>query len=147
MPLIAPRRTALAAIIAAAACSSDTVGGAIIVSPAAGTYALQTVNGTPLPAPVTTTSRVITFLADTLRLGGDGSYTEFTVTQSAPPGQTPTKSDTLRLSGRWVDNGTSIGLDVRGGALFSGGNTLTLTSTVTDTASKSSATVTQVYVR
>lgn len=144
------RLAALAAVAAVAAagtaCSSDSVGEAVIAAPAVGTYTLRTVNENPLPASVSTGSRVITFLADTLRLAFGGTYTETIVTQSAPPGLTPTKRDTAQVSGQWSENGSTVALIPGGSATFDGTNTITLNATVVD-STKSTASITQVFRR
>ena len=136
---------AVAAVTAAAACSSDTVGEAVIPSPAVGTYVLQTVNGSALPASVSTGSRVVTFVADTLHLLLGGTFTETVVKQNAPPGQTATTSTTAQVNGAWSDNGSAISVSPGGTGSFSGGNTLTLAATLTDSATQSTAAITRVF--
>ena len=116
--------TALAAALGAA-CGSDPTGS-VPVSPAAGTYTLRTINGNDLPATYQITPAVTVLLADTLRLSATGSYTEVVLSQTSNPGQAPTKTDTLQLAGTYVEAGSTITLQGRGSATFSGGNTLTL---------------------
>lgn len=143
----------VAATAAAAACSSDKVGEAVLASPAVGAYTLQSVNSSKLPASVSTGSRVFTFVADTLRLAFGGTYTETVVAQTAPPGQAPTTTTTAQGGGQWADNGSTIVLtpagssSVTGGtsASFTGGNTLTLARNVVDSATSSVIATTQVF--
>lgn len=134
--------TVLAAALAAA-CGSDPTGS-ITASPAVGVYTLRTINGAPLPASYQSASAVTTVLVDTLRLTATGAYTEFALTQTAPPGQAATKTDTTQLTGSYVDAGTTIGFGARGNATFSGGNTLTFVGASQGTGGGS---VTTVYVK
>lgn len=137
--------TALAALAASlvAACGSDPTGS-ITASPVVGVYTLRTINGSSLPASYQSSSAVTTVLVDTLRLAATGTYTEYALTRTAPPGQAATKTDTTQLTGSYVDAGTTIGFGARGNATLSGGDTLTF---VGASQAAGGGSITTVYVK
>lgn len=98
------------AVITTVACGSDSSTGPAETS-IAGTYALKTVNSTPLPYTMPddgSGSGTIVILADSYTLAADGTYTGVTRVRLTSGG---TSNDTdVPNSGKYVRSGNSVTL-------------------------------------
>ena len=101
--------TLAAIVFAVAACGGDAGTGPAAVS-IAGTYALKTVNSSPLPytMPDDGTGKV-EILADSYTLTGDGKYTGATQFRLTPPGQ-PASVYTMDSHGTYAISGSTVTL-------------------------------------
>ena len=117
----------LVALAVAVACGSDSTTQPTMAS-VAGTWSLQTVNGSPLPFTLTQTGTdKLELLSDVVTAEPNGTYTETVQFRTTVSGQTTTNSDTD--SGTFTLNGTAVVLSsARTGSTTGAlsGNTLTL---------------------
>ena len=125
------RRSAFltAILISAAACSGDSTTAPTTVS-VAGTWTLQTINGTNLPYVVAQSgSDKLEVVSDVLTAASTGSFTQTTTVRSTLSGQVSTQS--IADAGSYTLNGTAVTFrfnsDGSTGTGSIAGNTLTVT--------------------
>ena len=115
------------ALAVAVACGSDSTTQPTAAS-VAGTWSLQTVNGSPLPFTLTQTGTdKLELLSDVVTAQPNGTYTEVVQFRTTVGGQTTTSSNTD--SGTFTINGTAVVLSSAQTGSTTGqlsGNTLTL---------------------
>jgi hypothetical protein len=117
-------------LIVAAACGSDSPTQPTATS-VAGTWSLQTINGTALPYVVAQTGAdKVELTSDVLTVVPSGSFTEITTLRVTQNGQVSTQS--VPDAGSYTLNGTAVSFtfnsDGSSGTGSISGNTLTVTS-------------------
>lgn len=120
----------LVALAVAVACGSDSTTQPTMAS-VAGTWALQSVNGAPLPFTVTQSgSDKVELLSDVVTANINGTYTEVAQFRTTLNGQSTTNTETD--AGTFVLNGTAVSLSSTQTGNINGelsGNRLTLVET------------------
>lgn len=118
----------LVALAVAVACGSDSTTQPTVAS-LAGTWALKSVNGSPLPFTLTSTSTSkLELLSDVVNAAANGTYTENLQFRTTINGQATTQNQTD--AGTFTVNGTAVTLNSTQAGSITGalsGNTLTLT--------------------
>lgn len=118
----------LVALAVAVACGSDSTTQPTIAS-VAGTWNLQSVNGSPLPFTLTQTgSDRLELLSDVVTANANGTYTEVAQFRTTVNGQSSTSTESD--AGTFTLNGTAVSLTGTQTGNINGalsGNTLTLT--------------------
>lgn len=118
----------LVALAVAVACGSDSTTQPTVAS-VAGTWNLQSVNGSPLPFTLTQTgSDRLELLSDVVTANANGTYTEVAQFRTTVNGQSSTSTESD--AGTFTLNGTAVSLTGTQTGNINGalsGNTLTLT--------------------
>ena len=116
---------ALAAIVATAtSCLNTDTNTGPLVGDLAGTYALQTMNGTALPFSIVSHDTTVLIDTDVLTLGSNGDWTE-TVTYRQTAGANQTTNESFSLAGIWVRSGNSVNFRTQQGSIYVGSATET----------------------
>jgi len=116
---------ALAAIVATAtSCLNTDTNTGPLVGDLAGTYALQTMNGTALPFSIVSHDTTVLIDTDVLTLGANGDWTE-TVTYRQTAGTNQTTNESFSLAGIWVRSGNSVNFRTQQGSIYVGSATET----------------------
>jgi hypothetical protein len=111
---------AVVAFAAAAACSLNTeTDPGPLVGNLAGTYNLQTMNGTPLPFSIVSHDTTVLIDTDVLTVGTTGDWAE-TVSYRQTVGTDPTTNESLNLVGIWSRSGNSLNFRTSLGLLYVG---------------------------
>jgi hypothetical protein len=91
-----------------------------LVGDLAGTYTLQSMNGTALPFSIVSNDTTVLIDTDIMVLGSNGDWNE-TVTYRQTAGTNPTTNESFTLNGAWSRNGNSLNFrTLQGGLLYVG---------------------------
>jgi len=110
---------ALAALVATAACSSDTSTTEPLVGSLAGSYSLRTLNGTTLPFTLVSHDTTVQLDTDVILMTDGGEWNEV-VNYRQTVGTTATTNESFMLSGVWTRSGNNVSFRVQNGVLYLG---------------------------
>ena len=109
---------ALVLLSAATACGMDTATEPL-VGDIAGTYTLQSMNGSALPFVFASNDTTVSIDTDVLMVAAGGDWTE-TVGYRQTVGTAAATNETLNLSGSWTRSGNQLNFRTAQGLLYVG---------------------------
>ena len=111
---------ALMALVATAACSLNTeTDPGPAVGDLAGTYTLQSMNGSPLPFSIVSHDTTVLIDTDVLIVAGTGDWSE-TVNYRQTAGTNQTTNESFNLAGIWSRSGNTLNFRTAQGLLYVG---------------------------